>query len=104
MKSILTQPKNALVKQFKKILELDGVELEFTDEALTAISELAIERKTGARGLRSIIEESLMDIMFDIPSAENVAKVVITEQTIRESIAPEMYDEASNLIEAEKSA
>lgn len=104
LKSILTQPKNALVKQFKKILELDGVELEFTDEALTAISELAIERKTGARGLRSIIEESLMDIMFDIPSEENVAKVVITEQTIRESIAPEMYDEASNLIEAEKSA
>ena len=104
LKSILTQPKNALVKQFKKILELDGVELEFTDEALTAISELAIERKTGARGLRSIIEESLMDIMFDIPSEENVAKVVITEQTIRESIPPEMYDEASNLIEAEKSA
>ncbi|TDM10662.1 ATP-dependent Clp protease ATP-binding subunit ClpX [Macrococcus lamae] len=104
LKSILTQPKNALVKQFKKILELDGVELEFTEDALTAISELAIERKTGARGLRSIIEESLMDIMFDIPSEENVAKVVITEQTIRDSISPEMYDEASNLIESEKSA
>ncbi|KAA1039982.1 ATP-dependent Clp protease ATP-binding subunit ClpX [Macrococcus equipercicus] len=104
LKSILTQPKNALVKQFKKMLELDGVELEFTDEALTAISELAIERKTGARGLRSIIEESLMDIMFDIPSEENVAKVIITEETIRESTSPEMYDEASNLIESEKSA
>lgn len=98
LKNILTQPKNALVKQFKKMLELDGVELEFTDEALTAISELAIERKTGARGLRSIIEESMMDIMFDIPSEDKVKKVVITEETIRESVGPELYDENSERI------
>ncbi|GGB03866.1 ATP-dependent Clp protease ATP-binding subunit ClpX [Macrococcus hajekii] len=98
LKNILTKPKNALVKQFKKMLELDGVELEFTDEALTAISELAIERKTGARGLRSIIEESMMDIMFDIPSEDKVKKVVITEETIRESHQPELYDENSKRI------
>ncbi|TDM04472.1 ATP-dependent Clp protease ATP-binding subunit ClpX [Macrococcus carouselicus] len=98
LKRILVQPKNALVKQFKKMLELDGVELEFTDAALTAISELAIERKTGARGLRSIIEESMMDIMFDIPSEDKVKKVVITEETIRESVKPELYDENSERI------
>lgn len=78
LKNILTQPKNALVKQYTKMLELDDVDLEFTEEALSAISEKAIERKTGARGLRSIIEESLIDIMFDVPSNENVTKVVIT--------------------------
>ncbi|HCZ2465156.1 TPA: ATP-dependent Clp protease ATP-binding subunit ClpX, partial [Staphylococcus aureus] len=72
LKNILTQPKNALVKQYTKMLELDDVDLEFTEEALSAISEKAIERKTGARGLRSIIEESLIDIMFDVPSNENV--------------------------------
>lgn len=83
LKNILTQPKNALVKQYTKMLELDDVDLEFTEEALSAISEKAIERKTGARGLRSIIEESLIDIMFDVPSNENVTKVVITAQTIK---------------------
>ncbi|MBE7582682.1 ATP-dependent Clp protease ATP-binding subunit ClpX [Staphylococcus aureus] len=85
LKNILTQPKNALVKQYTKMLELDDVDLEFTEEALSAISEKAIERKTGARGLRSIIEESLIDIMFDVPSNENVTKVVITAQTIKTS-------------------
>lgn len=84
LKNILTQPKNALVKQYTKMLELDNVELEFSEEALSAISEKAIERKTGARGLRSIIEEALIDIMYDVPSSENVSKVVITEQTINE--------------------
>ncbi|HDP3233599.1 TPA: ATP-dependent Clp protease ATP-binding subunit ClpX, partial [Staphylococcus aureus] len=88
LKNILTQPKNALVKQYTKMLELDDVDLEFTEEALSAISEKAIERKTGARGLRSIIEESLIDIMFDVPSNENVTKVVITAQTINEETEP----------------
>ncbi|WP_368917604.1 ATP-dependent Clp protease ATP-binding subunit ClpX, partial [Staphylococcus haemolyticus] len=78
LKNILTQPKNALVKQYTKMLELDNVELEFTEEALAAVSEKAIERKTGARGLRSIIEEALIDIMYDVPSSEDVTKVVIT--------------------------
>lgn len=98
LKSILTEPKNALIKQFQRMLELDGVELEFTDDALVAISELAIERKTGARGLRSIIEESMLDIMFDIPSEENIAKVVITEDTIKNAVGPELYDDKNKLI------
>ncbi|HDB7744042.1 TPA: ATP-dependent Clp protease ATP-binding subunit ClpX [Staphylococcus aureus] len=104
LKNILTQPKNALVKQYTKMLELDDVDLEFTEEALSAISEKAIERKTGARGLRSIIEESLIDIMFDVPSNENVTKVVITAQTINEETEPELYDEEGNLINNSKTS
>ncbi|EXO72527.1 ATP-dependent Clp protease ATP-binding subunit ClpX [Staphylococcus aureus] len=104
LKNILTQPKNALVKQYTKMLELDDVDLEFTEEALSAISEKAIERKTGARGLRSIIEESLVDIMFDVPSNENVTKVVITAQTINEETEPELYDAEGNLINNSKTS
>lgn len=104
LKNILTQPKNALVKQYTKMLELDDVDLEFTEEALPAISEKAIERKTGARGLRSIIEESLIDIMFDVPSNENVTKVVITAQTINEETEPELYDAEGNLINNSKTS
>ncbi|MCR0877588.1 ATP-dependent Clp protease ATP-binding subunit ClpX [Staphylococcus aureus] len=104
LKNILTQPKNALVKQYTKMLELDDVDLEFTEEALSAVSEKAIERKTGARGLRSIIEESLIDIMFDVPSNENVTKVVITAQTINEETEPELYDAEGNLINNSKTS
>ncbi|HCV6312844.1 ATP-dependent Clp protease ATP-binding subunit ClpX [Staphylococcus aureus] len=104
LKNILTQPKNALVKQYTKMLELDDADLEFTEEALSAISEKAIERKTGARGLRSIIEESLIDIMFDVPSNENVTKVVITAQTINEETEPELYDAEGNLINNSKTS
>lgn len=104
LKNILTQPKNALVKQYTKMLELDDVDLEFTEEALSAISEKAIERKTGARGLRSIIEESLIDIMFDVPSNENVTKVVITAQTINEETETELYDAEGNLINNSKTS
>lgn len=104
LKNILTLPKNALVKQYTKMLELDDVDLEFTEEALSAISEKAIERKTGARGLRSIIEESLIDIMFDVPSNENVTKVVITAQTINEETEPELYDAEGNLINNSKTS
>lgn len=104
LKNILTQPKNVLVKQYTKMLELDDVDLEFTEEALSAISEKAIERKTGARGLRSIIEESLIDIMFDVPSNENVTKVVITAQTINEETEPELYDAEGNLINNSKTS
>lgn len=77
---ILTEPKNALVKQYQKLLALDNTELEFEPEALTAIAEKAIARNTGARGLRSIIEEIMMDIMFDIPSNEDIEKVIITKE------------------------
>ena len=104
LKNILTQPKNALVKQYTKMLALDNVELEFTEEALAAVSEKAIERKTGARGLRSIIEESLIDIMYDVPSTSDVAKVVVTAQTINEEIEPEMYDSEGNLLNSTKTS
>lgn len=104
LKNILTQPKNALVKQYTKMLELDNVELEFTDEALAAISNKAIERKTGARGLRSIIEEALIDIMYDVPSSDGVVKVVITEQTITDETEPELYDNEGNLVNKEQTS
>lgn len=101
LKNILTQPKNALVKQYKKMLEIDDVALEFTDEALTAISELAIERKTGARGLRSIIEESMLEVMFGIPSRTDVKKVIITKETIEDGTSPELYNTEGELINTE---
>lgn len=104
LKNILTQPKNALVKQYTKMLELDDVGLEFTEEALDAISNKAIERKTGARGLRSIIEEALIDIMFDVPSTENVAKVVITEETIINETEPDLYDSEGHLLNDKKTS
>lgn len=79
---ILTEPRNALVKQYQTLLSYDGVELEFDKDALQAIANKAIERKTGARGLRSIIEETMMDIMFEIPSQEEVTKVRITKAAV----------------------
>jgi ATP-dependent Clp protease ATP-binding subunit ClpX len=85
---ILTEPKNALVKQYQRLLSFDNVDLEFETGALSAIAEKAIERKTGARGLRSIIEEVMMDVMFEVPSMSNVKKVVITEEAVRGSEEP----------------
>lgn len=79
---ILTEPKNALVKQYRELFQMDGVELEFDSEALKAIAKKAMERKTGARGLRSIIEETLLDIMYEIPSREEIEKCLITKETI----------------------
>ncbi|MFC6170755.1 ATP-dependent Clp protease ATP-binding subunit ClpX [Loigolactobacillus jiayinensis] len=87
---ILTEPKNALVKQYTKLLSLDNVELEFEPGALHAIAHEAIERNTGARGLRSIIEEVMMDIMFDLPSRDDVAKAIITENTVDGSGEPKL--------------
>ncbi|GLZ34801.1 ATP-dependent Clp protease ATP-binding subunit ClpX [Lentzea sp. NBRC 105346] len=85
---ILTEPKNALVKQYQKLFEMDGVELEFTKTALEAVADQAILRGTGARGLRAIMEEVLLPVMYDIPSRSDVAKVVITEQTVKENVNP----------------
>ena len=90
---ILTQPKNALVKQYKKLLELDGVELVFEDDALRSIAKKALERNTGARGLRSIIENIMLDIMFDIPSRDEIVKCVITDNTVNGIGAPLLFDE-----------
>lgn len=87
---ILTEPRNALVKQYQTLLSYDGVELEFDQEALGAIASKAIERKTGARGLRSIIEEVMMDVMFEIPSQEDVTKVHITKEAVDGTASPIM--------------
>ena len=86
--SILTEPKNSLVKQYKKLFEIDEVELELEKEALEIIAKKALERKTGARGLRSIIEEIMRDIMFDIPSNKNIEKCIITKETVQNKAEP----------------
>lgn len=85
---ILTQPKNALVKQYQRLFDLEGTQLTFTDEALQAIAKRAIERKTGARGLRSILEEILLDTMFDLPGMENVDEIVVNEEAVTTKAGP----------------
>ena len=87
---IMTKPRNALTKQYKKLLELDEVELEFTDGSLNAMVDKAIERKTGARGLRSIMEDTMRDIMYDIPSDPKIVKCTITEETVKDHVSPEL--------------
>lgn len=87
---ILTEPKNALAKQYQKMLELDGVELEFDEGALAEIAKEAIERKTGARGLRSIIESTMLDVMYELPSREDVKKCIITAKTITDKEKPKL--------------
>ena len=87
---IVTKPKNALVKQYKKLIEFDGVELEFEEDALEIIVDKAIERNTGARGLRSIIEEIMRDIMYDIPSNQKIVKCIITKETVENKEQPKL--------------
>ncbi|HWK24293.1 MAG TPA: ATP-dependent protease ATP-binding subunit ClpX [Ureibacillus sp.] len=96
---ILTEPKNALVKQYQKMLELDKVELEFNDEALIAIAKEAIERKTGARGLRSIIESTMLDMMFELPSREDIVKCIVTKETITDKATPKLILEDGTELE-----
>ncbi len=85
---ILTEPRNALVKQYQRLFELDGVDLEFTETAIYAIAEHALERGTGARGLRAIIEEVLLQAMYDVPSRGDVIKVIVNEDTVRDGVPP----------------
>jgi ATP-dependent Clp protease ATP-binding subunit ClpX len=93
---ILTEPKNALIKQFGKLLSMEGVDLEIRPSALKAIARKALARKTGARGLRSILEQALIDTMFELPNAANVEKVVVDESTIEENKPPLLvYREAA---------
>ncbi|BDH62453.1 ATP-dependent Clp protease ATP-binding subunit ClpX [Lysinibacillus sp. PLM2] len=96
---ILTKPKNALVKQYQKMFELDKVELEFEDEALNAIAKEAIERKTGARGLRSIIETTILDMMYELPSREDIVKCIITKETITDNKPPKLILEDGTELE-----
>ena len=86
--SILTQPKNALAKQYKKLFELEEVKLSFTDDALTAIAQKAIERKTGARGLRSILENMLLDTMYELPGMDGVEEAIINAETVNDGVDP----------------
>src|SRR5256886_10797618 len=88
MVKVLTEPKNAVTRQFQRFLQLDKVELVFTDGALKAAAEVALDRKTGARALRSIVEESLLEVMYDIPERTDIRKCIITEETIREGRLP----------------
>ncbi|MBC6309349.1 ATP-dependent protease ATP-binding subunit ClpX [Listeria sp. FSL L7-1582] len=102
--SILTEPKNALVKQYQKMLELDDVELEFTAEALSEISKEAIARKTGARGLRSIIEHIMLEVMFEIPSRDDIKKCIITKEAVMGEAEPQLQLEDGSIIPIKTSA
>lgn len=90
LERILTEPKNALIKQYKKLFELDGVELKFTDEAINTIAKKAVERKTGARGLRAILENAVMDIMYETPSDETIKECIVNEDVINGLSDPEL--------------
>jgi ATP-dependent Clp protease ATP-binding subunit ClpX len=96
---ILLEPKNALVKQYQKFFSYDGIDLVFTDDALTAIANSALERATGARGLRSIIEAALLNVMFDLPSRKDVNKCVITRETIEKHIDPTLVTEGGHAVD-----
>jgi ATP-dependent Clp protease ATP-binding subunit ClpX len=88
LRRILFEPKNALVRQYQHLMSLDGVELEFSDDAVTAIADLAILRGTGARGLRAIMEEVLLSVMYEVPSRRDVAQVLITAESVKEHANP----------------
>jgi ATP-dependent Clp protease ATP-binding subunit ClpX len=106
LKRILTEPKNALVKQYRRLFEMESIDLSLADEALGAIARKAMERKTGARGLRSIMETILLDTMFDLPSLEGVEKVVISKQVV-EGVSPPLYihtDRSDRIGDADASA
>jgi ATP-dependent Clp protease ATP-binding subunit ClpX len=97
---ILTEPKNALTKQYEKLFDMEGSEIEFRGDALRAVARKAMERKTGARGLRTILEQVLLDTMYDLPSMENVRKVVIDENVIVGDAKPYMIIDAQDVIAA----
>jgi ATP-dependent Clp protease ATP-binding subunit ClpX len=97
---ILTEPRNALTKQFQKMLAADGVELIFREEALKLIAHEAMARRTGARALRSILEETMMNVMFDVPSLSGVAQCIIEEETIREKSEPTLITRAELLAQS----
>ena len=92
---ILTEPRNALVKQFQRFFQFDGIELVFADEALSSIADKALERETGARGLRSIIEEVLLEVQFELPSRRDVKKCVVTKETIDKGVSPTLVTVAA---------
>ena len=92
---ILTEPKNALVRQYRRFFSFDDVDLVFADDSLNAIADKALERETGARGPRSIIEEILLEVQFELPSRRDVKKCVVTRETVTKGIAPTLVTEAA---------
>jgi ATP-dependent Clp protease ATP-binding subunit ClpX len=90
---ILIEPKNAIIKQYKYLFSLDGIELEVTDEALKEIAKKTVERKTGARGLRTVVEEALSDVMFEAPADESIVKVILNAECVTEGKKPELIRE-----------
>ena len=102
---ILTKPRNALVRQDQRMFEIDGVELEFTEDAIEAVAEQALLRGTGARGLRAIMEEVLQPVMFDVPSRDDVARVVVTREVVLENVNPTLVPrDVPTIRRGEKSA
>src|SRR5699024_12381134 len=101
---ILTAPKNALIKQYQKLFQMDDVELEFEEDALRAIAQEAIERNTGARGLRTILESIMLEIMFEIPSRDDIEKCIITEENVRDKTSrAKLQHKDGNIEESKKS-
>lgn len=98
---VLTRPRNAIIKQYQRLLSLDGVDLTFTDEALNAVADEAIQSGSGARALRAIIERVLLDIMYEIPSRRDVRRVVVDAPAVRGQSAPKLYDHSGRLIGGE---
>lgn len=101
---ILVRPKNAITKQYQKLFSFEGVELKFTDKALRAVAQMALKRKTGARGLRGVLETAMLDIMYDIPSKNNVKEVIIDENVINDGGAPMLVYKTEEEIQAEEEA
>jgi ATP-dependent Clp protease ATP-binding subunit ClpX len=97
MVRVLTEPKNAIVRQYQKLFEMEGVELVIEDDALRAVARRAIQRKTGARGLRAILEEVMLGLMYDIPSNKDVLRVVVSRETIEDNLEPEIYTASDQL-------
>ena len=102
MIAILTQPKNAVARQFQRLFSLDGVDLSFTDDALKAIAERALAQKTGARGLRTVLEETLLDVMFDIPSRSDIKKCVVSAETVTNRQRPLLLTASGSQVEIER--
>jgi ATP-dependent Clp protease ATP-binding subunit ClpX len=101
---ILVRPKNAITKQYQKLFSFEGVELKFTDKALRAVAQLALKRKTGARGLRGVLESAMLDVMYDIPSMNNVKEVVIEDNVINGGAQPILVYKTTEEIQAEEEA
>ena len=101
---ILTEPRNALVKQFQRFFSFDGIELHFAEDALGSIADKALERDTGARGLRSILEEILLEVQFELPSRGDVTKCVVTKETVEKNLKPTLVTEAAKAAQSRAEA